>query len=76
MTSDDEFLEQQLNLEIESITMNRLTDLGNQAIKLGLIAGHGYRGGQYEILRQGQFVLLSPIEAETYLRELIASVTS
>ena len=69
MPSDD--LNEQLDLELETISTNQLTELGNRAIQLGLIAGHGYHGGQYELLRQGQFILLPPHEAEQYLRALI-----
>jgi hypothetical protein len=70
MSNQDE-MEQRLNLELEVISINQLNELGNQAIQLGLIAGHGYRGGRYEILRQGEFILLPPNEAEQYLRDLI-----
>lgn len=63
--------DEQLDLELETISTNQLTELGNRAIQLGLIAGHGYHGGQYELLRQGQFILLPPHEAEQYLRALI-----
>ena len=52
----DEFVRQQLDQEIESLSLNQLNDLGNQAIALGLIAGHGHHRGQYEILRQGEGV--------------------
>ena len=71
--ASDEFDEQdeQLDLELESVSTNQLTELGNRAIQLGLIAGHGYHGGQYELLHQGQFILLPPHEAEQYLRALI-----
>ncbi|MBE7385019.1 MAG: hypothetical protein F6J95_026860 [Leptolyngbya sp. SIO1E4] len=71
----DEFVRQQLDREIESISLNQLHDLGNQAVSLGLIAGHGHHRGQYEILRQGQALLMSPREAVTYLQSLIQSVT-
>lgn len=72
--NDEEHLKQHLDRELENIGINQLHDLGNRAQQLGLIAGHGYRSGQYEILRQGQAIVLSPQEAETYLAELIASV--
>lgn len=68
-------MEQRLHLELEAISTNQLHELGNQAIQLGLISGHGYHGGQYEILRQGEFILLSPTEAEQYLRALIDRVS-
>lgn len=74
--NDDELLQQRLNLELESINMNQLTELGNRAIKMGLIAGHGHRGGKYEILHQGKAVMLTPTEAQAYLIELIKSVDS
>jgi hypothetical protein len=74
--NDDELLKHRLNLELESISMNQLTELGNRAIQLGLIAGHGYRGGQYEILHQGKAVMLSPKEAQVFLSKLIQSVES
>ncbi|MCP2732189.1 hypothetical protein [Limnofasciculus baicalensis] len=51
-----------------------MTELGNEAISLGLIAGHGYRGGKYEILRQGKALMMSPDEAQTYLENLIKDI--
>lgn len=72
--NNEEWLKHQLNQEMESISLNKLTKLGNQAIHLGLIAGHGYRGGRYEILRQGQALLMSPDEAQTYLENLIKEI--
>jgi hypothetical protein len=39
-----------------------------------LIAGHGYHKGQYEILRQGKVLLMSPDEALNYLQNLIQSL--
>ena len=71
----EEFIRHQLNQEIERISLNQLNDLGNQAISLGLIVGHGHHKGQYEILRQGQVLLMSPQAAITYLQSLIRSVT-
>jgi hypothetical protein len=68
---DEEMLKRRLNAEIESMSFNQLNELGNRAISLGLIAGHGYRGGQYELLRQGKALLMSPEEAQTYLENLI-----
>lgn len=55
----------------EMLSVNRLTALGNQAVNLGLIAGHGYHHGQYEILRQGQVHLLTPTQATQYLENLL-----
>jgi hypothetical protein len=68
---DEELLKQRLNLELDAIACNQLNELGNRAVQMGLIAGHGYRGGQYEILRQGKAIALSPKEAQVYLQELI-----
>ncbi|MBE9126988.1 MULTISPECIES: hypothetical protein [unclassified Coleofasciculus] len=71
---EEERLRQRLNQEIESFSINKLTQLGNQAISLGLIIGHGYHGGKYEILRQGQVLLMSPEKAQTYLENLIKEI--
>jgi len=71
---DDE-LKECLNLEIESMSINKLTETGNLAVSMGLIAGHGFHGGKYEILRQGKAILLPVNEAEAYLRQLIKTVT-
>lgn len=67
-------MEDRLNLEIDMMSMNQLTALGNQAVEMGLIIGHGYHRGQYEILRSAQVVTLSPQEAVPYLQQLIQSV--
>lgn len=69
--TDPNLFTDSLNTELESLSLNKLNNLGNQAIQLGLIIGHGHRGGQYEILRRGEVVLLSPKEAEAYLETLI-----
>ncbi|MBD1808387.1 hypothetical protein H6F98_23450 [Microcoleus sp. FACHB-SPT15] len=71
---NEDSLKQRINLELESISWNQLTEVGNQAVKLGLIAGHGYHKGQYEILRQGKALLMSPDEALKYLQNLIQSL--
>ena len=71
---DEDLLKQRLNEELEVISFNKLTELGNRAIDLRLIAGHGYRGGKYEILRQGGALLMSPEEAQTYLENLIKEI--
>lgn len=71
---NEEWLKHRLNQEIEVISLNKLTELGNQAISLGLIAGHGYRGGKYEILHQGKALMMSPEEAQTYLENLIKDI--
>ena len=73
MTND--FVRRRLDFEIEQISLNQLNELGNQAISLGLIAGHGHHRGQYEILRQGEALLMSPQEAISYLQNLIRSMT-
>jgi hypothetical protein len=72
---DEDIIRQKLNQELDSISINKLTQLGNQAVQLGLIAGHGYHKGKYEILRQGEALLMSPDEAQTYLEKLIQEVT-
>ncbi|MBW4542941.1 MAG: hypothetical protein KME25_00610 [Symplocastrum torsivum CPER-KK1] len=71
---NEDSLKQRINLELESLSWNQLTEVGNQAVKLGLIAGHGYHKGQYEILRQGKALLMSPDEALKYLQNLIQSL--
>jgi len=71
---DEELLKRRLNAELEAISFNKLTELGNRAIDLKLIAGHGYRGGKYEILRQGRALLMSPEEAQAYLENLIKGI--
>lgn len=68
----EEMLKQQLKEEGEFATVNILNDLGNQALQMGLIVGHGYHGGQYEILCKSEVILLSPQEAQTYLHNLIS----
>jgi len=72
--NEDE-LRERMNLEMETMSINKLTETGNMAVSLGLIAGHGFRGGKYEILRQGQVILLPLTEADTYLEQLIKTVT-
>jgi hypothetical protein len=71
--NNDELSEQRLNQELENISLNQLNELGNRAVQLGLIIGHGHRGGQYEILSKQEVVLLSPKAAQTYLTELISN---
>ena len=70
----NEYLKHQLNQEIESISLNQLTDLGNQAVSMGLIAGHGYHKDQYEIIRQGKILTLPVQDAFDYLEGLIQSI--
>ena len=64
-------MRQRLNQEIDVIGINKLTELGNRAIELGLMAGHGYHKGQYELIRAGKILLMSPQEATAYLSQLI-----
>ncbi|EKU98707.1 hypothetical protein Lepto7375DRAFT_8019 [Leptolyngbya sp. PCC 7375] len=68
---DFETLKNKMNLELEAISVNQLHDLATQAVENKLITAHGYRGGQYELLRDGEFVLLSPTEAIQYLQDLL-----
>jgi hypothetical protein len=39
-----------------------------------LIDGHGFRGGKYEILRNGEFLTFAPLEAQAYLEQLVKDV--
>lgn len=55
----------------EMLFANELRQLGNQAVKMGLISGHGYHQGKYEILFNGQLFLLTPEEAHSYLKNLL-----
>lgn len=55
----------------KSICTQELTKLGNQAVKMGLISGHGYYQGNYEILCNGQLFLLSLEKAHSYLHNLV-----
>lgn len=71
---NEDIIRQKLNQELDGISINKLTQLGNQAVQLGLIAGHGYHKGKYEILRQGKALMMSPDEAQTYLEKLIQDV--
>jgi hypothetical protein len=57
--------------DTDDFDYNRLNELGNRAIALGLLLGHGYRGGQYELLQRGEVLLLSPPEAYAYLQALV-----
>jgi hypothetical protein len=68
---DEELFENRLNLELQSIGLNQLNDLGNRAVSLGLIAGHGHHGGQYELLQEGNLTTIPPSEAVSYLEDLI-----
>ncbi|MEM9093141.1 MAG: hypothetical protein AAGC93_30985 [Cyanobacteria bacterium P01_F01_bin.53] len=64
-------MEQQLNNDVENLSINQLNEFGNQAVKLGLIAGHGHHQGQYEIIREGKILTMSPKEALTFLQQLV-----
>jgi hypothetical protein len=66
--SEEDFAE---DPDEEQVSFNQLHDLANQAQSKGLIAGHGYAKGQYEIICQGQIVLLPVDEAMQYLQELL-----
>ncbi len=70
---NEEELRQQLDREMETLSYNRLHKLGNEAIEKGLIIGHGYRGGKYEVLRKDEDLLLDPEKAEKYLEGLLKS---
>lgn len=70
--NNDEQILNQRSAGVESVFTNELTKLGNQAVKRGLISGHGYHGGKYEILCNGQLFLLSPEDAHSYLKNLVA----
>ncbi|MEO1403196.1 MAG: hypothetical protein AAFV72_18380 [Cyanobacteria bacterium J06635_1] len=66
-----ETLKNRMNLELESISANQLHNLASQAVERKLISAHGHRGGRYELLRDGEFILLSPTEALQYLQDLL-----
>ncbi len=68
---NEEELKKRLNQEVDMISINQLNELGNRAVELGLIVGHGYRGGKYEVLRKGEALMMSPEEAQSYLENLI-----
>lgn len=69
---DNEFTES-LDGDVEVIDITRLNELGNQAVKLGLIAGHGHHQGQYEIIHQGKILTMPPEAAVTFLQGLVQS---
>jgi hypothetical protein len=68
---NEDSLEKQLNQEIDMMSMNQLHQLGNKAVSLGLILGHGFFRGEYEILKQEETLLLTPEKAQIYLENLI-----
>lgn len=57
--------------EVAFRSLNALNDLGNRAIAAGLIIGHGFHGGEYEILRRGEVLTFPPEEAQAYLTDLL-----
>lgn len=88
--ADPEFADPELNdllfadLELQpaapeesNFDYSALNTLGNRAIALGLLIGHGYHQGQYELLLAATAtdpvtpLLLSPREAYGYLKALI-----
>ncbi|MBT9316654.1 hypothetical protein [Leptothoe spongobia] len=68
-------IQQQLDTDVENLSITQLNELGNQAIKQGLIAGHGHHQGQYEIIREGKILTMPPKDAITFLQQLIQPVT-
>ncbi|MGD1852677.1 MAG: hypothetical protein ACFB2W_00360 [Leptolyngbyaceae cyanobacterium] len=63
-----------MNSEIEAASINQLHDLATEAVEKNLITAHGYRGSQYEILRQGEFVYFSPAAAIQFLQTLLRQI--
>lgn len=73
---DFETLKHRMNLELETISANQLHNLANRAVEQNLITAHGYRSGQYEVLKDGEFILFSPPEAIQYFQVLLGDDTS
>lgn len=71
-----EALKNRMNLELAGISANQLYNLASEAEGKKLISAHGHRGGQYELLREGEFILLSPVEAIQYLQDLLQETNS
>ena len=71
---NEEELKKLLNQEVDMMSINQLNELGNRAVKMGLIVGHGYRGGKYEVLRNGEALMMTPQEAQSYLESLIKEI--
>lgn len=69
--NNEEQIYNQRSTGVESVLTKELTKFGNQAVKRGLISGHGYYQGKYEILCNGQIFLLSPEKAHSYLKSLV-----
>jgi hypothetical protein len=67
----DDAIDFSQNPEVEITHVNQLHDLAGQAMRLGLIIGHGYHQGQYELIRQGQILMMPVDEAVQYLSRLI-----
>ncbi|MGK7890330.1 MAG: hypothetical protein AB4042_13425 [Leptolyngbyaceae cyanobacterium] len=61
----------EVDRDTEVMGWNHLSRLGNYAIQQGLIIGHGFYKGQYEILKPGEALVMSPDEALGYLQQLI-----
>jgi hypothetical protein len=57
--------------DAEKADFNQLHNLATQAQNQGLIAGHGYHQGQYELIHQGKAILLPANEAIEYLQNLM-----
>ncbi|MFW6264076.1 MAG: hypothetical protein ACOC3E_00955 [Cyanobacteriota bacterium] len=74
--NEEELFRQRLDTEFEGMKINHLNELGNRAIALGLIIGHGHHGGKYEILHKGKALLMTPKEAQEYLEALIKNAES
>jgi hypothetical protein len=66
-------------LTADNFDYSALNTLGNRAIALGLLIGHGYHQGEYELLPTATDtvpatpLLLSPRQAYGYLKSLILS---
>lgn len=60
-----------VEVELETIQYNQLSELGNRAVAEGLIIGHGHHQGRYEILLKGQALLMSLPEAMAYLQGIL-----
>jgi hypothetical protein len=73
MTQENHDTNDFANPEISNFDSNQLHELGNLAIRQGLILGHGYHQGQYEILHKTEAVLLAPQAALAYLKSLLES---
>lgn len=72
MTNDS--IEPRIDLESEALQYNKLHELGNCAQAAVLIVSHGHHQGKYEILRQGQALMMTPKEAQAFLLELLQSI--